>query len=146
MKKLAIISLLLLPFFAIAQQKYKLDKQKIIGLSTLAFAGLVDGVVEGFEHGGRVAFERKYNADPYSFFGSQSYTKYETQPNIWNQNLGVWDFYHVGDDLRKLSYIGGGITIGIGEKRPFKHYLIDALLSIAVSSTTKRIGMYWIKN
>ena len=145
MKRLLIIALLF-PLLLSAQEKYKLDKQKIIGLTIIGLGGFIDGAVEGFDFQGVVSFERKWCADPYGFFGSLSFEKLQSSPNIYNRTLGTFDFYHIADDLRKVLYIGGGITITLGEKRPAKHYILDFLLSLVISSATKRAGMYWIRN
>lgn len=141
-----LIIILLFPFTLCAQNKYEFNKQKVIGLTLIGIGGFVDGVVEGFDFDMRRSFERKWGADPYGFFGSLSFEKRHSSPNIYNRTLGTFDFYHIADDLRKVLYIGGGITITIGEKRPAKHYFLDFLLSLAISSATKRAGMYWIRN
>lgn len=154
MKNLFFILLLLrlsvsgqLPLLSTGQQGYKINKPKIIGFSIVAFSGFMDGIVEGYEFDRRKSFERKWGADPYGFFGSQSWRKKYEDPNIWNEHFGVFDFYHLGDDLRKTGYVSGGIIIGIGGKgQKFKHYLFDFLISLAISGLSKKIGMNWVRN
>jgi len=140
---LTIITLITLLTPSISAQKYKITKNKVIGWSILATAGFVDGVVEGYEFDGRTSFERKFGADPNGFWGSQSW---RNKDNWYARNFGVWDFYHVADDYRKLGYITGGVVITLGEKQKPEHILIDLAASFLISGAAKRVGMNWIRN
>jgi len=153
MKKLAVkykiwgLTLALLIAFQISgaysQNGYKLNREKIYGLVMVGVGGFMDGAVERFEFRGRTVFENRWGADPYGFFGSRSWERLYTHPNFWNKNFGVFDFYHVADDMRKVGYIGGGIVIGIGggkRRQKFTHYLIDVGLSMVVSGGMKYLG------
>lgn len=135
--------------------QYRITRGKIAGWSVLAVAGFTDGVVEGFEFDGRKSFERKYNVQPVSCFGSESwklayYANDPEQPKkpLWSV-IGAPDFYHLADDVRKIGYISGGITIGIsGAKANTKwwHYAVDFGASLAISGMSKAAGMYCIRH
>ena len=155
MKYILLILLFVLPLQISAQKlkcsfsvpKYKIGKQKKIGLAIIAFAGLVDGMGAGYEFDSRKSFERKYGVDPNGFWGSKSWKKRYKNPNIWNRHFGVFDFYHLADDVRKVGYLSGGIMITLGgKKQKWYYYFCDFALAFAVSSATKRIGMHWIRN
>ena len=107
----------------------------------LFLCGLIDGITEGFEFESRRSFERKYNVDKNSFWGSKSWTRRHEKPNLYNRLFGVFDFYHVGDDLRKLGYITGGIMIGLKY-----NFWLALLIAWMVSVVGKRIGLHWIRN
>jgi hypothetical protein len=114
----------------------------IAGIITLFFAGLIDGILEGYGFDGRKSFERKYKVNPLGFWGSKSHLKAYTDPNIYNKLLGVFDFYHVADDLRKGGYILSCILLG--------YYLdINLILLIigayVISAVPKIFGMAWIR-
>ena len=135
---------------------YQVNNLKLAGWAGLAFAGAVDGIVEGYEFDGRQSFERKYNAAKSGYFGSESWRlAYKNgdvdqgQKNGITKVLGAQDFYHHADDLRKLGYVTGGITLGIsGTQTNIKkwHYMADFIIGFAISGATKAAGMYWIRN
>jgi len=141
MKKTILIFCFCVP--ALIQAQYKVSKTKIIGWTVLASAGFVDGMVEGYEFDGRTSFERKFGADPNGFWGSQSW---RNKDNWYAQNFGVWDFYHVADDYRKIGYISGGVLITLGEKQKPGHLLLDVAIGLVVSAGAKRIGLNYIRN
>ena len=135
--------------------KYKVTNTKLIGWSVCAWAGLVDGVLEGYGFDGRRSFERKFGADPNGYFGSRSWAKAYQDKNPQNpikpasKVFGASDFYHHADKTRKLSYLSGGVVIGIGgvkSNQKWWHYAVDFGVSFAVSGATKAAGMYWIRN
>lgn len=127
--------------------QYKVTPKKIAGWSMLAAGGLVDGFVEGYEFDGRTYFERKFGVSPTGRFGSRSWERRYTNPNIWNRNMGAFDFYHVGDDVRKVFYIGGGIVIGSGlRNQKLKYKLYDVLATFAISSISKTAGMRIVRH
>lgn len=135
--------------------QYRITRGKIAAWSVLAVAGFSDGAVEGYEFDGRQSFERKYNVQPVSFFGSESWklayhNNDPEQPKkpLWSV-IGAPDFYHLADDVRKGGYISGGIVIGIsGAKSNSKwwHYAVDFGASLAISGMSKAAGMYWIRH
>lgn len=111
----------------------------------LLLSGAIDGMVEGFEFDMRKSFERKFGVDPFGFFGSQSWKNRTLRPNIYNRLLGVFDFYHIADDLRKLLYlIAGGLIfkVAIENKWPI---VITFILAYFFSGIAKKIGMNWIR-
>lgn len=151
-KTIVTIILTSIIFFHLNAQ-YKIGKTQAIGFTLVGLGGFIDGLVEGYEFDGRTSFERKFGADPNGFWGSESWRNVYKDGNPDNgykswmhAQIGAFDFYHVGDKLRKGLYISGGIVISIGEKRKFKYYLYDFLIATATSSFTKRMGMMWIRN
>lgn len=129
-----------------AAQEYQLTKTKWWGFGISAAAGFMDGVVEGYEFDGRASFERKWGVKPYSFFGSKSW---DAPMSGWEKNFGKFDFYHVGDDMRKVGYLSGGIVIGLGgakRKQKFHHYIYDFLICFAMSGASKWAGMYYVRH
>lgn len=127
--------------------RYTVKGKKISGLSVLVIASFVDGAVKGFDFDGRTSFHRKgWTSDPYSFFGSRSHARKKK----WiEERAGVFDFYHVADDVRKYGYIGGSALYGIGSTQQNEkaiHWIKDILIIITITSISKRAGMYWIRN
>lgn len=130
--------------------KYQYTKTKAVGDGLLVLASFTDGFLEGYGFTGRKTFER-WGADPYSFGGSKSYlTAYKNNDpaqgfkSDFHKSVGAFDFYHLADDLRKLSYISAGITIGIGgyqTNNNWKHWAIDIGKTLVVSMVAKRAGM-----
>lgn len=122
--------------------QYKINKEKVWGWVSVGVAGFADGVVERWEFQGRKKFEEKWGVDEYGFWGSRSWEKLYSDPNIWNINMGVFDFYHVMDDVRKVGYIGGGVMIGIGggRKEKLKYRLIDFGIGLVISGGMKMVG------
>ena len=141
-------------FFAVSNvcslsAQYRITRGKIAGWSALAVAGFADGAVEGFEFDGRRSFERKYNVSETGYFGTRSWERAYQTRNLYTRYFGAWDFYHHADDVRKVGYISGGITIGIsGAKNNSKwwHYAVDFGASLAISGMSKAAGMYWIRH
>ncbi len=155
MRQILLILALLAAVTATAQHGYKITRAKVTGWGVLAFAGAVDGIVEGYEFDGRRSFERKYGVAPGSYFGSESWRRVYVGGNPDNgfksgihKRMGAADFYHHADDLRKIGYITGGVTIGIGGAKmntKIWHYGVDFLAGFAVSAVTKSIGMQWVR-
>lgn len=136
------------------KQGYRITKTKLIGWTVLGFTGFMDGAVEGYEFDDRKFFELKYGADPYGFWGSQSWRKIYVNGDpaqgcktVLGCSLGSFDFYHVSDDLRKLGYIAGGMTIALGAKdQKVMHTLLDFAIGFGVSAVTKNLGMSYIRS
>jgi len=137
------------------KEKYKVTTGKAIGWATIAVAGFADGALEGYQFDGRKSFERKWNADPNGFWGSQSWRMIynEGNPELGVKSklhkwVGAMDFYHVADDIRKVGYIGGGISLGIGGAKAtqnWKHWLLDIAITSVISSGAKSAGMKWVR-
>jgi hypothetical protein len=135
---------------------YQVNNLKLAAWSGVAFAGVLDGVLEGNRFDGNRNFERKYNVSKISYFGSESWKlAYKNEDpgqggkNILAKVYGAQDFYHHADDFRKLGYIFGGITLGIsGTQTNSKvwHYAADFIIGFAISGISKAAGMYWIRN
>lgn len=124
-------------------------KTYIASLLILLFAGALDGMVEGWELDGRIAFEEKFNVEPGSYFGSLSWRKRYENPSLWNTYFGVWDFYHNADDARKLLYILGGLLIGFSRIRLSKFYwkhILFFTLAFMISGFAKSLAMSWIRS
>lgn len=134
---------------------YKVTRKKIIGWSLVAVGGASDGLLEGYLHDGRTSFERKWNASKTGFWGSESWRSvykdgepsngFKTPIRGW---FGAKDFYHIADDTRKIGYITGGITLGIGTKVNTKwwHYAADFGISFVTSALSKSAAYYYIRN
>lgn len=134
---------------------YKVTKTKVAGWGITAVGGALDGMLEGYSFD-RTNFERKYGADKYGYWGSQSWRNvynngnpadgFKSPAHRW---LGAWDFYHHADDWRKLGYIGGSIVLGVGGAKSntkWWHYAADFAVTFALSAATKSAGMAYIRN
>jgi len=99
--------------------------------------------VAGILHGGREAyhaeptvFERRFNAAPLSFFGSEQWKRQyykrdpETQAHKQNALNGFRDYWHFSGASTKYILIGGAFTIGMS-KQPTKYKIIDTLIAFA---------------
>jgi len=103
---------------------------------------LLDGIVEGWGFDGRHSFERKFNADPNGYFGSNSHEYVREQ---WFKK----DFYHNAEDLRVGAYIIGGMLIGAAcliKKKKFWGYVKQYAIAWSVKAITKNIGLRWVRN
>lgn len=119
----------------------------IAAILTLLFAGVVDGILEGWGFDGRQSFERKYDIDPFAFFGSKSHLQAYSNPNIYNKVFGVFDFYHVFDDLRKGSYILSGIFLVLYVAPDIDaNIFVQFIGAFMISAGGKIAGMQWIRN
>ena len=129
-------------------KNYQITKQKVWGWSFIAVGGFMDGMNAGFQFQNRKSFERKWDVDPYGFWGSQSWRKAHDSPNLWNQSMGTFDFYHLSEDLSFLGYIGGGVTVALGAKKcrqKWQHHIYDFLVSVAVGALSKQAGLHLIR-
>lgn len=102
--------------------------------------------VAGILHGGREAyhaeptvFEKRFNAAPLSFFGSEQWKRQyynrdpETQAHKPNALNGFRDYWHFSGASTKYILIGGAFTIGMS-KQPLKYRLIDLLIGAVITS------------
>ena len=105
-------------------------------------------LVAGILHGGREAyhaestvFEKRFNAAPHSFFGSEQWKRQyynrdpETQAHKPNALNGFRDYWHFSGASTKYILIGGAFTIGASEQ-PTKYKIIDTLIAFAGFSAT----------
>jgi len=113
-------------------------KQWVWGV--FAVAGILHGSREAY-HADPTVFERRFNAAPVSFFGSEQWKRQycdrnpETmphKPNIWNP---VRDYWHFSGTTKNYLFIGGAVTIG-ASKQPVKYRVIDTLISVLSFSAT----------
>ncbi len=111
----------------------------IIGILAVTIAAFIDGALEGWGFDGRIYFEKRFGANPSGFWGSKSWERKYTNPNFWNKHFGVFDFYHVADDLRKYGYITGAFLIG------FYSGFVYLIIAIVLSVISKRTGMKTIR-
>ena len=131
--------------------KTETPKLKWYDFSTYKFKGggkravWIGYAVSGILHGGREAyhaqpnvFEKRLNAAPLSFLGSEQWKRnyYDRnpelphKPNIWNP---IRDYYHFSGAATKAIWIGGAFTIGMS-KQPLKYRLIDLLIGAVITS------------
>jgi hypothetical protein len=113
--------------------KYKVNKEKIIGWSTIFLGAAFDGFLKGSDDHGRDFFEKQWGAAPLSYLGSKAYLNYYTNPSWWNKTFGNPNVWNALDDGRKAFYITGGIVVGIGgykDNCKWWHYGIDFGVSI----------------
>lgn len=132
---------------------YQWTKQKSLALGILVISSIADGMVEGYEFGGRKYFETNHGVGKYSWSGSLSYLRAyknfdpnQGYANLWSKYMGAWDFYHFMDDLRKFGYISAGIIIVIGAKsQGWREHLIDAAIYSASASISKSVAINIMK-
>ena len=131
--------------------KTETPKLKWYDFSTYKFKGGGKRVVwgayflAGVFHGGREAyhaqpnvFEKRLNAAPLSFLGSEQWKRnyYDRnpelphKPNIWNP---IRDYYHFSGAATKAIWIGGAFTVGMS-RQPLKYRLIDLLIGAVITS------------
>jgi hypothetical protein len=102
-----------------------------------AAAGVLHGGREAY-HAEATVFEKRFNARPQSFFGSEQWKRNYFdrdpdnghKPNIWNP---VRDYYHFSGFTTKTVWIGGAFTIGMS-KQPMKYKLLDLLIGTLITS------------
>jgi hypothetical protein len=155
-KPLVILVILLLFSLSAQAQQYRITREKLTGWGIVAVAGAADGLVEGYEFDRRLSFERKYQSNPYGFFGSKSWQSVynDGRPEHGFKHpilkyTGAFDFYHTMDDIRKFGYISSGVVIGIGGNKINEkkwYYIIDFAAAFAISATTKSLSMRWIRS
>lgn len=132
--------------------KTETPKLKWYDFSTYKFKGGGKRVVwgayflAGVFHGGREAyhaqpnvFEKRLNAAPLSFWGSEQWKRQyfdrdpETQAHKPNALNGFRDYWHFSGASTKAIWIGGAFTIGMS-KQPLKYRLIDLLIGAVITS------------
>jgi len=118
--------------------KFKGEGKRIVWISYFA-AGVLHGGREAY-HAEATVFEKRFNAKPLSFFGSEQWKRnyYDRnpelphKPNIWNS---ARDYYHFSGFTAKTVWIGGAFVIGMG-KQPMKYKLLDLLIGTLITSGT----------
>jgi hypothetical protein len=128
-------------------KSYTVTNAKLAGFAITTFAGLIDGILVGYEFDGRTSFERKYSVSPTGYFGSKSWQMVDNR-KIY-RFTGAPDFYHTADDVRKFGYISGGIVVGLSGyqvNQKWWHYALDFAASFSLSAASKAAGLYWVRN
>jgi hypothetical protein len=100
-------------------------------------AGILHGGREAY-HAESTVFEKRFNASPLSFFGSEQWKRNYFdrdpdnghKPNLFNP---VRDYYHFSGAATKAIWIGGAFTIGMG-KQPMKYKLLDLMIGTLITS------------
>jgi len=116
--------------------KFKGEGKRIVWISYFA-AGVLHGGREAY-HAESTVFEKRFNARPQSFFGSEQWKRNYFdrdpdnghKPNLFNP---VRDYYHFSGAATKTIWIGGAFTIGMS-KQPIKYKLIDLLIGTLITS------------
>ena len=121
--------LILFPIFMSAQIKQKYDWKRAIAPSSLSFvAGASWGLHETLQHHND-RFFRVFPGASKRYWGVDCWkNKYE---DPWYIPTQISDGLHLSATTHHVALFGAGITIGIGKKRPFWHYCLDAGLSLA---------------
>jgi len=103
-----------------------------------AAAGILHGSREAY-HAEPTVFERRFNAAPLSFFGSEQWKRQyynrdpETRAHKPNAFNGFRDYWHFSGASTKAIWIGGAFTLGMS-KQPMKYRLIDLLIGAVITS------------
>lgn len=127
MKALPILLLLAAPC---AAQRY--DMRRAIAPACLSFvAGASWGLHETVVHHNARFFEVFPNASK-RYWGAESWRNKYSDP--WYVPVQVSDGKHLTATVHHVALFSAGVTITLGEKRPVKHYLLDAGASLIAYS------------
>lgn len=74
-------------------------------------------------------FFRVFPGASQSYWGKESWRRKYELP--WYVPVQVSDGKHLSATIHHVALFGAGVTITLGEKRPVKHYLFDAGISLA---------------
>lgn len=117
-------------------EKWKLNSNKIITGALVMFSGMAKGLNETLEFNWKGFFEVFPKANPQWFWPQQSFkNKYKDGdpekgakfPLSTSALVFLTDQYHL-DNFIQRSALTAALVIKIGEgKKPFRHYLFDAL-------------------
>jgi len=128
-----------LQWYDFSTYRFKGSGKRAVWIS-YAIAGILHGGREAY-HAEPTAFEKRFNAAPQSWFGSEQWKRQyynrdpenmPHKPNIWNP---LRDYYHFSGTGTKYLLIGGAVTIG-ASKQPTKYKIIDTLIAFAGFSAT----------
>lgn len=125
-----------LNWYDFSTYKFKGEGKRIVWISYFA-AGVLHGGREAY-HAEPTVFEKRFNARPQSFFGSEQWKRNYFdrdpdkghKPNLFNP---ARDYYHFSGAATKTIWIGGAFTIGMS-KQPIKYKLIDLLIGALITS------------
>lgn len=129
-----------------AQGKQKYKWQRAIAPASLSFAaGAAWGTNQILVNKNENFFRVFPNANR-RFWGADSWkNKYNNfNPENGRNGTPIWftDGKHLTASFTQVCLFGAGVTIGIGEKRPFWHYVADVGISFAAYS----VGNYLTYN
>lgn len=119
--------------------KFKGGGKRAVWIS-YAVAGILHGGREAY-HAEPTVFEKRFNAAPLSFFGSEQWKRQyynrdpENMPHKPNVLNPVRDYYHFAGAATKGIWIGGAFAIWATEQ-PVKYRVIDLLIGAAITSVT----------
>lgn len=127
-----------LNWYDFSTYQFKGEGKRAVWIS-YAIAGILHGGREAY-HAEPTIFEKRLNAAPQSFWGSQQSVRqyYDRDPDgvhkpeIFNP---VRDYYHFAGAATKTVWIGGAFTIGMS-KQPMKYKLLDLLIGTLITSGT----------
>ena len=127
-----------LQWYDFSTYKFKGEGKRAVWIA-YAVAGILHGGREAY-HAEPTVFERRFNAAPLSFFGSEQWKRNYFdrdpdnghKPNLFNP---VRDYYHFSGFTTKTIWIGGAFTIGMS-KQPMKYKLLDLLIGTLITSGT----------
>lgn len=121
---------------SVGQTKYSL-KRAILPASLSFAAGAAWGTNQTLQHQNAEFFKVFPNASK-KFWGADSWkNKYnDFDPANGRNGTPIWftDGKHLTASFTQVCLFGAGVSIGIGEKRPFWHYLADAGISFVAYS------------
>ena len=125
-----------LNWYDFSTYQFKGEGKRIVWISYFA-AGVLHGGREAY-HAEATVFEKRFNARPQSFFGSEQWKRNYFdrdpdsghKPNIWNS---ARDYYHFSHLASSTIWVGGAFTIGMS-KQPMKYKLLDLLISALITS------------
>ena len=125
-----------LKWYSFRTYRFKGEGKRVVWISYFA-AGVLHGGREAY-HAEPTVFEKRFNAAPLSFFGSEQWKRqyYNRdpenghKPEIWNS---ARDYYHFSHLASSTIWIGGAFTIGMS-KQPMKYKLLDLLIGTLITS------------
>lgn len=131
MCRISVIAFLLLPLFSSAQTKYNV-KRAIMPAALSFSAGAGHGLNQVLYHKNANFFKVFPNASR-KFWGPESWkNKYNNfDPENGRNKVPIWltDGRHLTASYTQITLFGAGLTIGLGERRKWWHYALDAGIS-----------------
>jgi hypothetical protein len=103
-----------------------------------AVAGVLHGGREAY-HAESTVFEKRFNAAPLSFFGSEQWKRQyfdrdpenmPHKPEIWNSARDYWHFSHTAG---ATLWVSGAFILG-ASKQPLKYRLLDGVIAGIITS------------
>jgi hypothetical protein len=127
-----------LEWYDFSTYRFKGQGKRAVWIS-YTLAGILHGGREAY-HAESTVFEKRFNAAPLSFFGSEQWKRNYFdrdpdnghKPNLFNP---VRDYYHFAGAATKTVWIGGAFAIGISNQ-PTKYKLLDLLIGTLITSGT----------